>query len=178
MRATPDVEAYYAMPRNARPFRLHYTGTNRPRLDSEIGAATPDDGGTSLICGFIGCDARPFNPLRATLPRMMHLTAERAGAAWTTEELGGRVGLSRSALHQRFIELVGQPPMQYLAQWRMQVAARLLRDTQLGVAAIALDVGYASEAAFVRAFRRAAGSPPATWRRDLVRRESLAGVRP
>ena len=196
---------------------------------------------TTLVCGFIGCDARPFNPLLATLPRLMHLPAgrgndcssqfatfaasesasrrpggeallerlsemmfvdairrhvdtlpaestgwlaglrdrivgralmllhERPAAAWTIDELGNQVGLSRSALHQRFVDLVGQPPMQYLTRWRMQLASRLLRDTQQSVAAIALDVGYDSEAAFTRAFRRAAGMPPAAWRRHQVR---------
>jgi AraC-like DNA-binding protein len=57
------------------------------------------------------------------------------------------------------------PPMQYLAQWRMQVAARALLETRATVAAIALDVGYESEAAFARAFKRAVGKPPAAWRR-------------
>jgi AraC-like DNA-binding protein len=58
------------------------------------------------------------------------------------------------------------PPKQYLAQWRMQAAARLLLETRATVAAIALDVGYDSEAAFARAFKRMVGKPPATWRRE------------
>ena len=56
--------------------------------------------------------------------------------------------------------------MQYLAQWRMQAAARLLLETHATVAAIALDVGYDSEAAFARAFKRLVGKPPAAWRRE------------
>jgi AraC-like DNA-binding protein len=85
---------------------------------------------------------------------------------WTIDELGRRIGLSSSALHERFVELIGMPPMQYLAQWRMQTAARLLLETRSTVAAIALDVGYDSEAAFARAFKRVVGKPPAAWRRD------------
>ena len=62
--------------------------------------------------------------------------------------------------------MIGVPPMQYLAQWRMQAAARLLLETRATVAAIALDVGYDSEAAFTRAFKRLVGKPPAAWRRE------------
>jgi AraC-like DNA-binding protein len=69
-------------------------------------------------------------------------------------------------LHERFVHLIGVPPMQYLAQWRMQAAARLLLETRATVAAIALDVGYDSEAAFARAFKRLVGKPPAAWRRE------------
>jgi len=72
-------------------------------------------------------------------------------------------------LRQRFVDLIGQPPIQYLAQWRMQLASRLLRDTQSTIASIALEVGYDSEAAFVRAFKRLVGTPPATWRRERGR---------
>ncbi len=85
--------------------------------------------------------------------------------AWTLEELGRRVGLSRSALHERFVALTGLAPMQYLANWRMQCGARLLREAPTSVAAIALEVGYDSEAAFSRAFKRATGLPPGAWRR-------------
>jgi AraC-like DNA-binding protein len=79
------------------------------------------------------------------------------------------VGLSRSALHERFVNLVGMPPIQYLAQWRMQLAARMLRESQTSVLSIALRVGYESEAAFGRAFKRLVGMPPATWRRKQGR---------
>ena len=92
----------------------------------------------------------------------MHATPEDP---WTVEELGRRVGLSRSALHERFATLIGQAPMQYLANWRIQVAATLLRDTAFTVAAVAQQVGYESEAAFARAFKRLVGQPPAAWRR-------------
>jgi AraC-like DNA-binding protein len=94
------------------------------------------------------------------------LLHEQPAHDWTIDELGRRVGLSRSALHERFLLLVGVPPMQYLAQWRMQAASRLLLETRESVAAVALDVGYDSEAAFNRAFKRLVGTPPATWRRE------------
>jgi transcriptional regulator GlxA family with amidase domain len=93
---------------------------------------------------------------------------------WTVDELGSRVGLSRSALHERFAGMIGQPPMQYLASWRMQVAASLLRNTNATIASVALDVGYDSEAAFARAFKRLVGRPPATWRRESLRRAAPA----
>lgn len=81
------------------------------------------------------------------------------------DELGRQVGLSRSALHERFVRLVGHPPMQYLANWRMQRGAVLLREGNATVATIAQEVGYDSEAAFARAFKRLVGQPPAAWRR-------------
>lgn len=87
------------------------------------------------------------------------------GHPWTIGELGARVGLGRSALHDRFVRFVGVPPMQYLAQWRMQVAATRLRETDDPVATVGLALGYGSEAAFSRAFKRIVGSPPSEWRR-------------
>ncbi len=98
--------------------------------------------------------------------RALALMHERPAHQWTIDDLGRSVGLSRSALHQRFVQVVGQPPMQYLANWRMQLASGLLRNTRSTVAAIALEVGYDSEAAFARAFKRLVGTPPATWRRE------------
>jgi AraC-like DNA-binding protein len=204
----------------------------------EPGAPAPvADADTVLVCGFLGCDLRPFNPLVAALPRLLHLPAARAGdwvarvidqaafestqrspgadavlerlaemmfvdtarryldglpedargwlaglrdryvgrslallhqfpeRPWTIDDLCRKVGLSRSALHERFTQFLGQPPMQYLANWRIQVGSRLLRETPQTVASIALDVGYESEAAFSRAFKRLVGLPPAAWRR-------------
>lgn len=93
---------------------------------------------------------------------LMH---ERPAEPWTIDELGRQVGLSRSALHERFADLVGQPPMQYLANWRIQRGAGLLREGRATVATIAQEVGYESEAAFARAFKRLVGQPPAAWRR-------------
>jgi AraC-like DNA-binding protein len=84
---------------------------------------------------------------------------------WTVDALGREVGLSRSALADRFIRLIGVPPMQYLAGWRMQVATQKLRSTRASLAQIAESVGYESEAAFSRAFKKALGTAPAGWRR-------------
>jgi AraC-like DNA-binding protein len=193
-----------------------------------------------LVCGFLGCDVRPFNPLFAALPRIMvvsdrggakdgwltqflqlavaEATDKRAGGEsvlgrlselmfveavrrhldalpgeqtgwlaglrdrfvgraltllhsrpahpWTVEELAREVGLSRSSLADRFIHFVGQPPIHYLVHWRMQMAAGLLSSSAASVAAIAEDVGYESEAAFSRTFKKLVGTPPATWRRQ------------
>jgi len=195
-----------------------------------------------FVCGFLGCDARPFNPLLATLPKVMHVRrragaegvlldrlidltlseaqASRAGGecirlrlselmivevvrhylealpsnhagwlgalrdpgigrvlallherpahAWTLEELARQSGMSRSVLADRFAQLVGQPPMQYLTHWRVQVAARLLADGVEKVAVIGREVGYASEAAFSRAFKKITGVSPAMWRRTAA----------
>jgi AraC-like DNA-binding protein len=85
---------------------------------------------------------------------------------WTVDELGREVGLSRSALAERFIRLIGAPPMHYLANWRMQVAAQKLRNTSASLAQVAEIVGYESEAAFSRAFKKTFGAAPATWRRS------------
>ena len=85
--------------------------------------------------------------------------------AWTVDELGRKFGLSRSALAERFTRLIGAAPMRYLADWRMQVAAKELRDTSASLAEVAQAVGYESEAAFSRAFKKAFGTAPATWRR-------------
>jgi AraC-like DNA-binding protein len=85
---------------------------------------------------------------------------------WTVDELGREVGLSRSALADRFIRLIGMPPMHYLASWRVQVAMQELRNTSASLAQVADMIGYESEAAFSRAFKKAVGTAPATWRRS------------
>lgn len=204
----------------------------------EAGTPLPVEAADMIaVCGFLGCDLKPFNPLVAALPRILHLPAGQAGGwvsrvidqavleccsprpggdavlerlaemmfvdaarryldalpedatgwlaglrdrfvgkalslmherpeqAWTVEELAREVGLSRSALHERFVKLLGDAPMHYLASWRIQLGARLLRETSRNVATIALDVGYDSEAAFARAFKRVVGMPPAAWRK-------------
>jgi AraC-like DNA-binding protein len=197
-----------------------------------------------VVCGFLGCDTRPFNPLLSALPRVL-LASERGGAPggwlsrfmevaweearsarpgaegilarlselmfveiirrhlaslppertgwlaglrdpfvgkalaalharparpWTIDALGHEAGLSRSALAERFTAMVGEPPIQYLARWRMQIAAGLLTNTCDGTAAVGARVGYASEAAFNRAFKKLVGVPPATWRRRALSR--------
>ena len=83
---------------------------------------------------------------------------------WTVDDLARESGISRAALAKRFVDLVGDSPIQYLASWRMYLARSLLRETNMGIAQLALRVGYESEAAFSRAFRRAFGMPPAAWR--------------
>jgi AraC-like DNA-binding protein len=84
---------------------------------------------------------------------------------WTVDDLARRVALSRSALAQRFTSLVGATPMRYLATWRVQLAKQMLRDGGQSMQEVATRVGYRSEAAFNRAFKRASGTPPAAWRR-------------
>ena len=96
--------------------------------------------------------------------RVLALLHEKPDAPWTLERLADDAAMSRSTLHERFVHFIGQPPMQYLAQWRMQVAARLLRDTKAKLIEVALGVGYESEAAFSRAFKRAVGVAPGAWR--------------
>jgi AraC-like DNA-binding protein len=242
MRAGSEIDSYFEMQRNQRPFRLHYSGGSMPQINP---GSQADNASTKVVCGFIGCDAVPFNPLLASLPRLLHLPAfgasrseqfaefaaeesahkrpgadallerlsemmfvdairrhvdglaqestgwlaglrdrfvgralallhEQPAADWTVEKLSREVGLSRSALHERFVELIGLAPMQYLTQWRMQVASRLLRETHASVAAVAFDVGYDSEAAFARAFKRTVGLPPAAWRRNQA--DSTSGA--
>ena len=85
---------------------------------------------------------------------------------WTIAQLAADVGLSRSALVDRFSRYLGEPPMAYLTRWRLQLAERALTATPRGVSEIAADVGYESEAAFNRAFKRAFGQPPARYRRE------------
>jgi AraC-like DNA-binding protein len=97
--------------------------------------------------------------------KTLALIHSKPARAWTVDELAGAVGLSRSALAERFTGMVGQPPMQYLTRWRLQLAANLLSTGNRNVASVAADVGYDSEAAFSRAFKRALGTTPAAWRR-------------
>ena len=225
MQASPDISAFDRPP--TLPSVREYGGGGSERA--------------RVVCCFLGCDERPFNPLLAALPTVIHLTAagsqgaagwlgtlmgiaakesgsarpggenvlarlselmfvetirqhvERLPAAetgwlaglrdavvgqalaalhgqprepWTVEQLARVVGVSRSVLAERFTEMVGQPPIQYLALWRMQLASRLLSEGD-GVAAVASAVGYESEAAFSRAFKKLVGQAPATWRRGV-----------
>jgi AraC-like DNA-binding protein len=217
-------------------FRLMAAG-ELPLVSVEGGGGA---GRIQVICGFLVCDVVPFNPVLATLPRVLHvrrapesgtdrlapliefLAAEAesrregrrsvlirigellfvevvrrhvaalgsgetgwlaglrdplvgralallhgdAARPWTLEALASRAGCSRSALAERFARLVGQPPMQYLTRWRLQRAARLLASEGAKVSTIAREVGYDSEAAFSRAFKRLVGRSPAEWRRS------------
>lgn len=249
LRAEPDLD-FLARWRPAQlPFMLFQEGDRR----LQRALPGPDDsekaGTAALLCGFLGCDTGPFNPLLAALPRIIHAPAsamddldwtwhfarlaaaesqakrpggeavlermsemmfvdvirrhldclpehqtgwlaglndryvgralgllhERPADAWTLDTLSRRVGLSRSALNERFLQFLGQPPMRYLANWRMQLASRRLIDGKVKLAAVALEVGYDSEAAFSRAFKRTAGLSPAEWRRQRIARRADAG---
>jgi AraC-like DNA-binding protein len=99
------------------------------------------------------------------LGRALSLLHARVAEPWTAEALARELNMSRSAFADRFTALIGQPPMRYLTGWRMQLARRLLSDTPKPVAQVAFEVGYESEAAFTRAFRRENGTPPAAWRK-------------
>ena len=94
--------------------------------------------------------------------------------AWTLDELAHVAGTSRSVLAERFVQLVGTAPMHYLTQWRMLLASNLLLRGNVPLARIAEEVGYQTDTAFSRAFRREFGMPPATWRRSQSAPE-LAG---
>jgi len=194
---------------------------------------------SQFICGFLGCDLRPFNPVLTALPRMLrvrpsagaadrmsHLIAfalhelreHRSGGqvvkfrmaellfvdvmrryletlpseqtgwlaglrdpliaralallhnapaqSWTLDELAAQAATSRSVLAERFVHFIGQPPIQYLRQLRMQLACRLLTGDGAKVAAVAAAVGFDSEAAFSRAFKKSVGLSPDEWRRQ------------
>jgi AraC-like DNA-binding protein len=97
--------------------------------------------------------------------RTLALLHEQPAYAWTVDELAKKVGLSRSALGERFNALIGSPPMQYLTRWRIALAAQQLRHSRASILQVATEVGYESEAAFNRAFKREYGLPPAAWRR-------------
>ncbi|HEY7514953.1 MAG TPA: AraC family transcriptional regulator [Vicinamibacteria bacterium] len=224
MRETPDLARF------ARP-------SSRLPLFYEFGGGGPER--ARVVCCFLGCDERPYNPLLGALPAVIHLRTASADAStewlatllhiavresgsarpggenvlarlselifvetirrhletlppsetgwlsalrdpavgealaalhgepsedWTVDRLARLVGLSRSVFAERFTSMVGHPPMQYLALWRMQLASRLLLDGGQ-VAAVAAAVGYESETAFIRAFKKVVGQAPATWRR-------------
>jgi AraC family transcriptional regulator, alkane utilization regulator len=101
------------------------------------------------------------DPVVGRALRLIHGAPEED---WTVERLAKEAAVSRSILADRFTEAIGQPPMRYLASWRLQLAADLVRTTELGIAEIGARVGYESEAAFSRAFKRHFGQPPASLR--------------
>lgn len=98
---------------------------------------------------------------------------QKPAHAWTLEALARSAGTSRSVLAERFQQLVGTSPMQYLTQWRLLLAANLLRRSNASLSRIAEDVGYQTDTAFSRAFRREYGAPPAAWRREQGVREHV-----
>jgi len=219
----------------ARPQLARYRPPERGQLPFALTMGEGAGMAARLVCGFLGCDVRPYNPLLAALPpvlrvrdasgalagyvraaldearaprlggdgvlarlsELMFISAVRQhledlppgrtdwlaglrdpvvaralGALhaaparpWTLAALARAAGSSRSALAARFSEFVGRPPMQYLAHWRMQLAASQLRHGHESVAQVAAQVGYESEAAFSRAFKKLLGAAPGEWRR-------------
>lgn len=117
-------------------------------------------------CGWLAGLRDPF------VSRALSAIHGRVREPWTVDGLGREVGLSRSALADRFRRLIGESPMRYLAQWRLQLAANQLRNSDVSLARIAEQIGYESEAAFNRAFKRSFGAPPAAWRKSAALRDA------
>jgi transcriptional regulator GlxA family with amidase domain len=113
------------------------------------------DGQTGFLAGI-------SDPQVGKAMRLMH---EDPAKPWTVAELARCAAISRSALAQRFTEVIGASPIHYLTSWRIQLAMQMLRDGTYSIPEVASRVGYESEAAFNRAFKRLAGAPPAAWRR-------------
>jgi AraC-like DNA-binding protein/quercetin dioxygenase-like cupin family protein len=132
------------------------------------------------IRAFIAGGGCPEHGLRSLadsqIGRAIALMHERPGEHWTVESLAAAVALSRSGFAARFSALVGGTPLEYLAQWRMTKAAQLLRESDLSISEVAERVGYQSEAAFNRAFKRLEGVTPGAYRRgrDVDRHQEAA----
>jgi AraC-like DNA-binding protein len=116
----------------------------------------------SLPEGQRGWHAGVRDPVVARALALLH---GRMQQRWTAEGLAREVGLSRSALADRFTRIMGEPPIRYLARQRLQAAAQRLKTSAESIPRIAFSVGYESEAAFNRAFKREFGVPPAAWRK-------------
>jgi AraC-like DNA-binding protein len=125
-----------------------------------------------LAPGAIGWLAALNDPVVGRALQLMHA---KPAYPWTVDELARQCAASRSLLAERFKTLLGEPPMHYLACWRLQLAAKMLQDGVHGIAAIAGRTGYESESAFNRAFKRYAGEPPAAWRAKTL---AMSGTRP
>jgi len=234
----PRGDAYFLAPDLATPphggadaaaMRGLLAGVVDGSIPARFSHGPADADRTRFVCGFLGCDAPPFDPLLQALPRMLvvrHASGrlerlvelaltevDGAGAAsvrerlsesmfietvrshlalgasgwldglsdplvgralslihaapaepWTTASLARQAGASRSTLAARFTRLVGQPPIRYLAAWRMRLAADRLGRPDATVAEAAHEAGYDSEAAFSRAFKKATGVTPGAWR--------------
>lgn len=101
----------------------------------------------------------------AAVGRSLAALHRRPAHPWSLDELASEAATSRSALTERFARLIGQSPMAYLADWRLELGAEALRSTSRSVLQVASQVGYESEASFNRAFKRRFGKPPAQYRR-------------
>jgi AraC-like DNA-binding protein len=121
-------------------------------------------------CGWLGALRDP------QISKALSLIHERPQEPWTVETLARAVAMSRAAFAKRFAELVGEPPLAYVTRWRMDIAAKLLRESRETVARIAGRVGYVSETAFAKAFRRRRQLAPGAYR--YVRRRELAAGAP
>src|SRR5581483_7690600 len=108
--------------------------------------------------------------------KSLKLLHRRVAHPWTIEALADAVGISRSALVERFTRYLSEPPMTYLTRWRLQLAARSLERTSRGIAEIAAEIGYESEAAFNRAFKREFGQPPGRYRSDRKNGRSSGAI--
>ena len=120
----------------------------------------------STPAGSIGWLAALADP---SLGRCLALIHDDPRREWSVQELATTAGLSRSTLAERFEAMLGTSPVRYVRDWRLYLASVALRTTTKGLAAIAYDAGYSTEAAFNRAFSRAHGVPPATWRENARR---------
>ena len=112
----------------------------------------------------------------AGVGKALTLLHHRHAHPWTVAELAREAGLSRTVLSERFRHFLGEPPMAYLTRWRLRLGARALTATSQGVAQIASEVGYESEAAFNRAFKREFGLPPARYRKEKANHRAEASV--
>lgn len=110
----------------------------------------------------LGVDSRPHDPIA----RAIRLVEGDLSQTWSVERLAKAVGLSRSAFARRFRETMGTPPERHAFELRMRRAAQLLHDERLGLAAVAGQVGYGSEFAFGRAFKRWSGVSPGQYRKQ------------
>ncbi len=106
--------------------------------------------------------------------RAINLVHANPAQEWTVTSLAAEVGASRSNFSARFTELVGVSPKQYVTTWRMQMAQDMLRDREVTVAQVGYAMGYGSEAAFSRAFKREVGVSPSRARRASVESEVAA----
>jgi transcriptional regulator GlxA family with amidase domain len=117
-----------------------------------------EDSDDSTLTGWL---AALRDPLVGQAIALLHAEPARD---WTVTELAQAVAASRSVLVERFNRLLGRPPIRYLTEWRLNLASGLLRTTERSVSEIAASVGYSSDEAFSRAFKRAFGQAPARWR--------------